>query len=907
MRPGRRLLAVITIVILSTIWLGCAGGGGDITVPQVGTLEITTTTSGQEPDPDGYLVSLDGSEPVAVGSDAILRLTDLSTGAHSLELSGLAGNCTVPSGTRIDVSITADEVASASYVISCAPTIGTIQVTTTSAGNPPDSNGYRLLVDGVDNQPMAAQATVTLPSVSPGNHTVGLGDLAGNCAVTGENPRSVAVVAGDTADITFEIVCQEQPPATGTLELTNSTSGPNQDADGYRFRIDNGAAQAIGVNASATVSGLAQGAHKVDLTDLASNCSVGGQNPRDFSVPAGGSVQVAFVVTCSATAGGLTVTITGLPSGLNAAVTVNGPGGFNSQLTATQTLTGLTPGTYNVAAADVSNRTSRYPASPASQSISVAAGATASATVTYGPAAAPTLNLRIDSWQLTQSVQTPGNDIGMVANRDGYLRVFVVANQANTAGASVRVRIFRNGSLISTVTIPAPSSSTPTSKNEGRLSSSWNVKIPPSDFGPAFSMLADVDPGNTIAEADESDNVFPASGVPQPFEVQNLPALSVRFVPVRQEANGLQGDVSSANKSRFLEMIRRMYPVAAADGDVHAVYTTTTTEPLQSGDANHAWGTVLGEIEALRITEGSDRNYYGVVRVDYSSGLAGLGYVGLPSAIGYDNEPDRSRVMAHELGHNWGRLHTPCGNPGGIDPDYPYPAGNIGVFGIEMQHEVLESPDTPDIMGYCANPWVSDYTYRAVLAFRSSHAAAWALTPGAAQRCLLIWGRIVDGVPVLEPAFEVVTRPNLPKASGPYSIEGHAANGARVFTLSFDAAQVADAPRGTRQFAFAVPLGAAPPLSGLRLSAPGGTAGAARTTEAAPAAPSDLQARRVTGGVILHWNAAAHPMVMVRDPETGQVLSFARGGQAQIATQRGEVELVASDGVGSSSWGVVKP
>jgi hypothetical protein len=905
MRSGRRLLAVITLVTVCTIWLGCSSGG-DITVPQVGTLEITTTTSGPEPDPDGYLVSVDGSEPVALGSNAILRLPDLSAGPHSLELSGLADNCSVPAGTHINVSVSVDEVAAASYIITCAPTVGSIQVTTTSTGNPPDSNGYRLLVDGVDNQPMAAQATVTLSPVSPGTHALGLGDLAGTCAVTGENPRSVTVVAGDTATVTFEVACHEEQPTSGTLELTTSTSGPSPDPDGYRFRIDSGAAHAIAVNATVAVSALEQGAHKIELMDVANNCSVGGQNPRGFNVPSGGSVQIAFVVTCSATAGGLTVTVTGLPGGLNAAVTVTGPGEYNSQLTATQTLTGLRPGTYTVAAADVSNGSSRYPASPASQSVSVAAGATANATVTYGPAVAPTLNLRIDSWQLTQSVQTGSNDIPMVADRDGYLRVFVVANQANTAAASVRVRIFRNGTLASTFTIPAPSSSTPTDKNEGRLTSSWNVKIPPSAFGPGFSMLADVDPGNEIAEADESDNVFPASGVPRPFEVQTLPTLSVRFVPVKQEANGLQGDVSTANKARFLELIRRMYPVATADGDVHAVYTTTTTEPLQPGDGNHAWVTVLGEIEALRVTEGSDRNYYGVVRVDYSSGQAGLGYVGLPSAIGYDNEADRGRVMAHELGHNWGRLHTPCGNPSGVDPDYPYPAGNIGVFGIEMQHEVLESPDTPDIMGYCANPWVSDYTYRGVLAFRSSQAPAATLTSGLVQRCLLVWGRIVDGVPVLEPAFEVVTRPHLPKAPGPYSVEGHAASGAPLFTLSFDAALVADDPRGTRQFAFAVPLGAVPQLGGLRLSAPGGTAGAARTP-GAERARSDLQAGRVAGGLILHWNSAAHPMVMVRDPETGEVLSFARGGQAEIATRRGEVEVVASDGVGSTSWGVVKP
>ena len=74
-------------------------------------------------------------------------------------------------------------------------------------------------------------------------------------------------------------------------------------------------------------------------------------------------------------------------------------------------------------------------------------------------------------------------------------------------------------------------------------------------------------------------------------------------------------------------------------------------------------------------------------------------------------------------------------------------------------------------MGYCADPWISDYTYDGVLEFRSGQAAAAMRRATAPQRCLLVWGRIVNGRPVLEPAFEMVTRPSLPKARGPYTVE----------------------------------------------------------------------------------------------------------------------------------------
>ena len=64
MRVRRGLRALGFLAIAPTaLSLGC-GGGADVTVgPELGTLEITTATSGPEPDADGYTVSLDGAAP----------------------------------------------------------------------------------------------------------------------------------------------------------------------------------------------------------------------------------------------------------------------------------------------------------------------------------------------------------------------------------------------------------------------------------------------------------------------------------------------------------------------------------------------------------------------------------------------------------------------------------------------------------------------------------------------------------------------------------------------------------------------------------------------------------------------------------------------------------------------------
>lgn len=62
----------------------------------------------------------------------------------------------------------------------------------------------------------------------------------------------------------------------------------------------------------------------------------------------------------------------------------------------------------------------------------------------------------------------------------------------------------------------------------------------------------------------------------------------------------------------------------------------------------------------------------------------------------------------------------------------------------------------------------------------------------------------------------------------------------------------------------------------------------------------DRQARRTgTGMVQLQWNAAAYPMALVRDAATGEILSFARRGDATIAVAGRDLDVTYSDGVRS--------
>jgi hypothetical protein len=698
-------------------------------------------------------------------------------------------------------------------------------------------------------------------------------------------------------------------PVTGSLAV--AVSGlPGGASAAVSISGPGGFARAL--TGSQTISNLAPGGYSLTASNVNYGGSAYAPTPVSQSVTVSeGDTPTAATVTYETVTAGLTVTIDGLPSGTSADVTVTGPGGFSQTITGTQTFSNLTPGTYTINANSVSSAGTDYSPAPASQTAAVATGSVASATVTYSVVVPGALNLKIDGMYLTQSVQTYSGTVPLVKDRNGYLRVFVTANQSNVAQPAVRVRFYNGLTLVQTTTIPAPGLSTPLSPDESSLSKSWNVAVPGSLIQPNLKILADVDPTNTVVEANEGDNNFPSSGLALGMNVQTTSTFSVRFVPV--QVAGRVGNVSSANKDQFLTETMKMHPLAGYDADVRAQYNSSA--PALDAKTSSTWTTVLNEITALRTSDpdGSSRYYFGVVNPNYSTGIAGIGWVPGQSAIGWDKLPSASSVAAHEWGHNWGRQHAPtCNNPSNPDANYPYANGLTGVYGLDVATVTLKPPSYSDVMGYCDPEWISDYTYKGVMDYRSANADVTSAFSQAMQSCLLVWGRIENGQIILEPAFEVVTRPSLPASGGEYTVEGRGPDGSRIFSLPFAPSEIADLPGEHEQFAFAIPLSAdhAARLTTLRLTGRGreviSQSRGALPQTGARVAPVVVR-RTATGQVALQWDAVTHPMLLVRDGTTGQIISFARGGSVQLPGKHQELSVGFSNGVRSTEMRVVVP
>jgi TolB protein len=267
-----------------------------------GSIQVSASTTGAELDADGYTVTVDGGASQALAINGSATFSSQTVGNHEVELSGVAANCTVAGDNPRTIAVTAGNATSTTFDVTCSATAGDLEVTTVSTGDDIDADGYTVSVDGGAGQAIDVNETLTVTSLGAGDHTVELGDVAANCTVAGDNPRTVVLTAGVTATTQFDVTCTN---LVGDLDVVVSTTG-NALPAGYNFTVDAGGPQAIGVNATVNLTDLSVGNHDVLLTDVPANCSVTGDNPVFVSVSEGAVVTAVFAVTC--TAGSMDVT-----------------------------------------------------------------------------------------------------------------------------------------------------------------------------------------------------------------------------------------------------------------------------------------------------------------------------------------------------------------------------------------------------------------------------------------------------------------------------------------------------------------------------------------------------------------------------------------------------------------------
>ncbi|HZN98659.1 MAG TPA: Ig-like domain-containing protein, partial [Gemmatimonadales bacterium] len=260
--------------------------------------------------------------------------------------------------------------------------LGGLTVTGSTSGPGVDPDGYVVQVDGLDRGTLIGSNSVTVSGLAPGSHTVGLGGVATNCLVEGDNPRTVPIPSGATASVAFTVLCSSLPPGTGSIQVVVSTSGPDPDPDGYVATLDGvGPGIPVPTTGSATFPGVVVGSHTVALSGLASNCTASGAGSATTNVSSGAASEVSFTVTCTAlppTVGAIRISTSTTGSDLDAdgyQFAIDGGAAQSIAANGQVRVNQVSVGAHTVVLSGIADNCSVT--SGASQTVSIAAGQTA--------------------------------------------------------------------------------------------------------------------------------------------------------------------------------------------------------------------------------------------------------------------------------------------------------------------------------------------------------------------------------------------------------------------------------------------------------------------------------------------------------------------------------------------------
>lgn len=499
----------------------------------------------------------------------------------------------------------------------------------------------------------------------------------------------------------------------------------------------------------------------------------------------------------------------------------------------------------------------------------------------------------------------------LVPRKETLVRAYVVAETAGNAAPTVRLTASASGATLGTLVMSGPAivpqlaagSALPATLRYDETRT-YNAFLPTAWVTAGLQVRIDVDPeqryGTTVTA-----NAQPNVGTPTSIDLVLVPLVSGSNAPTMPEA-ALALD----------ELVRRLpLPRERIRVSVRAPYTLTSSS--DGVDTSAEWSDALRELELLRRAEAPGKHYYGFVRPMVSAGTAGIGYVNRVgssspnlSSLGWDATRNWRRTMTHELGHNFGRDHAPCGNPGGPDPNYPYAGGALSDTPLfESLLDDIQSPlNQTDVMGYCNGSWFSDYNLREVQRFLEARPQpALAVEGELASEVIYVSGRIGSGGVRFDPIQR--GRGLAPVAAGGgYRLRLHSADGASI-ELPVEAVPVDHADPPEEHFFAVLPApGALSKVDLLRNGvvvphAAGSRASAKALAAPAMAAPT-LQWRERGGRLEVSWDASAAPYLAVAHVAGGRRTVLAvqlRGGAATIDVAAlapgGEYEFSLSDGL----------
>ena len=312
---------------------------------------------------------------------------------------------------------------------------------------------------------------------------------------------------------------------------------------------------------------------------------------------------------------------------------------------------------------------------------------------------------------------------GLVKDRNALVQVFWSV-PGNWEARPIKAKLhLRNGQgVLGVLEVVKTISGSPSS---GSLDGSITFQLPASIFVGNLQFYVELwegEPGHEGIPASSAAPAGPVGGM-QPIGVTDEPMeAKIVMVPVKYDYGNCHTDTTSTLNDNLQAFADHFF----AQNPIHTLKIEIRPEKLVRDTQVTTLTQITSMLAGLRYTDFAEPNEYYFALLDACTGgidgaggispgtpgpVKGLGdlrvSVGLLAGINWSKG-----TFVHELGHNQGRPHSPCGGPDGPDPNYPHANASIGVYGFNILSGQWFGPsNNKDYMSYCDPVWVSDWTW----------------------------------------------------------------------------------------------------------------------------------------------------------------------------------------------------